>query len=279
MKTGDMIRINRKTMKVEIENYLSMIDGFKKENRLIRTSIFTSKANSTIMKNELMDYPQLITLKKTTPLRYETNERIVNQFMLKYETVFFDEYFESYNRFREFFFDKISSFKNIAFIDGIYSLENDFDKQKKLWTDLCSNDLFDQWAWCAPFGSYLLEKSNTQAQEIFKRLAKGGSIGEDERHIIMHEFSNVPLILLLRVYEVGKVFDADSMLFTYYNMPNQSLRYDEIRDKSDCIVGLGNPVISEEDFLVIKKKLENSIIQSGMRLMEKHPTYNHCLVR
>jgi len=61
MKTGDMIRINRKTMKVEIENYLSMIDGFKKENRLIRTSIFTSKANSTIMKNELMDYPQLIT--------------------------------------------------------------------------------------------------------------------------------------------------------------------------------------------------------------------------
>lgn len=285
---GRPVKLNERTLKIEMENYFSMIKvGYEIHGTNIKSTIFTSKRDATALRNRLDLYPQLITLKRATPLRYRRNKDIFNQMKNNYITVKFDrwiwdECFKSYDRFKEYFFQFIS-YNHIAFIDTKYFVrEKNFEKQKCLWMKLCSNGLFNQWEWSAPFASYLEERSPQEVQEILKSIIREEPVDRAQEDKLMEFFNNEPIILLLRIYEINILFDYNS-IYAYRDRnghrTGHSLRFDTIANKdyhNECIATIKEPIISDTDFDIIRYKLENTMRDCNIEYYKENMKYKYC---
>jgi hypothetical protein len=281
--SGKTVKLNERTLKIELENYFAMIkEGYEIDGKNIKSTIFASKRDAIALRNNLDCYPQLITLKRATKIRYRRNKKIFKEMKNNYIRVNFgDECFKSIDLFKEHFF-RFISYNHIAFIDTKYYIEKNFDKQKCLWTKLCSNGLFNQWEWSAPFASYLEERSPVGVQEILKSIIREEYVDKSQEELLMNYFNPEPIILLLRIYEINIPFDYNN-LYTYIdrtgNRTGHSLYFDTIANKdyhNYCITTIKEPIISDEDFFMIRYKLENIMQECNIEYKPKYMEYKSC---
>jgi len=120
-----MVQLDKTTFKIDKVNAKGMIEGFKKENKIIKTSIWTdSSARTRIPKK----FPRLITLNNTIQKAYPPSN-VFNQYEI-----------DNFN----------IQYKYIATVDSTYHITNN----PKLWEKICSNSLFDIWLPEAPFNRF-----------------------------------------------------------------------------------------------------------------------------
>lgn len=122
------LELNNITLKIEKENAKAMIDGFLKDGKTIRTSIYTAQAKSWSLANNFKKYPKLITLKTSPPQKiYPLSNVGINLNANDYQI----------------------ENKYIAVLDTIFHINNKIE----LWNDLCADGTFDIWKPDAPFNS------------------------------------------------------------------------------------------------------------------------------
>lgn len=265
---GNLVEISNITLKIEIENYLAMIRGFSKYNQRtdkvdnIKTAIFTSHPNAAAFFGDFYSYPKLLTLIKRTRRHYPHKEDIFEEFENHIKSM--DLYSANIQFVVEQLYER-HSYNHIAFIDTIEPIKKDFDGQIALWNELTLNGIFDQWRWCAPFNRYFPDRLPL----VDSNCNMTGD--ESETNHFKRHFAEEPMILLLRIYEINKMFRADTDI--------RHGRIDHILNINDCRnIMVGNPVMQDdEEFRNYRNKLEKTINYFNMyRGHPKRIHYKYC---
>ncbi len=233
-----------------------MIYGFKKYNRstdkvdTIKTAIFTSHPDAGALNG---NFPKLLTLIKETRNTYPHNDEIFKQFehCIKDEILEFPPndpmYHYDIQKLVEALYES-NFYHHIAFIDTIYHIKRDFYGQIRLWKELCMNGIFDQWMWCAPFNRYINDSCRNK-----KFIPPGCSVDMSLKDEYMRCFVKEPMILLLRIYGINKIFSADTHIEHYR-------KFDHICNAEDYKnIYVGDPIIPDNEFKNYREKLEKTL--------------------
>ena len=128
------MQLKPKCLKIDRPNAKAMVNGFRKEGKLYRQSIWLTDAGN------IEDFPKLLTLQKKTNPRFplsRTGEEMDAE-------------------------DFAMPLKYIAKLDSEYFIRND----KALWEKICSNGLFDIWDPKAPYKRFEQSKRDSDKFRI-----------------------------------------------------------------------------------------------------------------
>ena len=133
-KMSQRVTLSSMSLKVEIENAKSMIEGYRKDGEHCYVSMFTAHRRSVSLQNDFRNNPKLITAKRG-PLRSDYPLSCIGK------SIQLQKY-------------KLKN-KYVAVLTDIFHIDNDFG----MWEGICNSGAFDIWAPEAPFNS-LLKKTD-----------------------------------------------------------------------------------------------------------------------
>lgn len=269
---GKCVNISKSILKVEIENYLAMIDGFSKDNadERIKTAIFTSYPRPAFS-GDFKSKPKLVTLIKKNRKDYYHNDKIFEWFkiLIRTKSIMIKGFHP--REYSEQLVDDLynhSKYNHIAFIDKVYYIKKDYTGQIDLWKELCSNGIFDQWKWCAPFNRYspITKLPNKEPLANYNC-----HLVHNSKELFEEYFENDPIILLLRVYKISEIFSVAN------NIKNS--RNSCINPETYCSkIHITDPVIPDDDFIKIRDKLEDTLTKFDMLKNSERIHYKSCFL-
>lgn len=242
------IKLNTNTIKVNPENYLAMTHGYYLPNQVkTKSTIYIAdcgpKCNlrNQVYNNSSKNDYFLMTIDVGTEPEQQGNCEILHQWYkeklcdvvkhtklierpCKLEPEFFTCNTKNYKTRYEY-----SHFKYIIHVDQVYNLSTDREIQKKLFEDMCTNGLFNQWDYTAPCNR----------------------LTDSKCHQLKY-----PEILLFRVFKIQNEIPR-TRLITYEK--SNSRFWDTFRKDDDKSAFMPHPVIPNDDFKKIKNKLEETL--------------------
>lgn len=226
---NNWIELNTNTLKAEKVNALAWTIGMKKDDRTTKTSIFTASKHSWSLKKNFNRCPKLITTFPTIHTEYPLSE-IGNK--LQFE-----------NR------DSIP-LKYVAVLTTVFHIKNKIE----IWKDFCNNGIFDIWNPAAPYNSLNLPSHFISDFDV-----------ESEQYSSLNEKKD-PMILLIRVYELDNEYSNDDVLvWSKGRTKGVNTHFDKIKDDVNRKVLLKNPVIQDDDFYEIRRKLIDTLDRHDAR--------------
>lgn len=226
--TDNWIELNTNTLKAEKVNALAWTTGMKKDDKIIKTSIFTASKRSWSLTKNFKKYPKLITTFPTIHTEYPLSE-IGNKL-------------PSENR------DSIP-LKYVAVLTTVFHIKNKIE----IWKDFCNNGIFDIWNPAAPYNSLNLQNHIISDFHV-----------ESEQYNSLNE-KNDPMILLIRVYELDNEYSNDDILVWSKGIKGVNAHFDKIKDDVNRKVLLKNPVIQDDDFDEIRRKIIDTLDRHNAR--------------
>lgn len=136
------MEIDRRCFKIDRPNAYAMINGYKKNGKINRQSIWCAVAD--------YPFPMLITLNRK-PTKYKVSE------------------FYRHRNLEEFSIP----YRYIAYLDSEYFIRNDL----RLWQSICCNGLFDIWDPTAPYSRF--DKSDSHPSKYRIQLLRIFEINEE----------------------------------------------------------------------------------------------------
>ena len=219
------VKLNEKTMKLNLENFLGMTHGFDKKDQRIRTAIQVSHKNCgyhfcEVYAKRTEDY-FLMTAFKGTRVK-EKDQPANKEYIMQWEmknlcNTYKNKRYDTYN-VRNW---ELEDHKYILNVASVYDLSDNENIRENIFKELCSNGLFDIWNPRAPCNR--LEKLTNAQIELF------------------------------RVFEIYNGVDRDDIdvinsRFDLYDKIKKGMRLD-----------IKKPLISDDEFVALKSKLEGTL--------------------
>ena len=234
------IKLNARSIKVNPENYIAMTCGYRVDSKMVLSPIHISDSGpdcnfwNTYQKGK-NDY-FLLTCSKDTTHRLgpkPANSKVVNEWVRdglcdvirhRNSTVNIKNYYQHLYNYA-------------VYVDQIYYINNDAGANKKLFQELCSNDLFNQWNYIAPCNRLMGKKCGNAQIGLFR----------------IYNIRNPILRGDIQTYEKGN-----------------SRFWDELDDTSRD-VGVVNPIIPDDEFDNMRIKLESTLKKHGVLVKTINP--------
>lgn len=241
MQEDTHVKLNEKTMKLNLENFLGMTHGFDKENRRLRIAIQVSHKNCgyhfcEVYKKRTEDF-FLMTAFKGTRVK-EKDQPANKEYIMQWKN---KKLCNTYNNKRYNTYNvknwELKNHKYILDVDSVYDLSEDENIRENIFKELCSNGIFDIWNPKAPCNR--LEGVNNAQIELFRVFEIYNGINREDINVINSRF--------------------------------------ELHDKlkKDTYVDIKNPVLSDDEFKSTKNKLEHTLNRHQGFIRNR--TYDKCI--